>query len=169
MNASNRDLGSDLMVVAGRLTRRVSRETRGQDTAGVWRGLSVVEQYEPITISALARAYGCSQPAATKLVARLESEGLARRAGDATDARISRISLTSAGHERLRAERAIASDYLRPMMDSLSAADTQAMWRTVEILTRFIDEGDSALTSGATAGESAEADHAHDNDTHDKN
>ncbi|WAL39307.1 MarR family transcriptional regulator [Brevibacterium sp. BRM-1] len=133
------DLGSDLVTVGGRLIRRLSRETRTGESASVWRALSVIEQYGSVTIGGLAQAYGSSQPAATKLASKLEAEGLVERRHDADDARISRLSLTAAGGERLAVERAIAADYLKPMMAGLSADDQRAIARTVEILSAFID------------------------------
>ncbi|MYM19397.1 MarR family transcriptional regulator [Brevibacterium sp. 5221] len=133
------DLSSDLVTVGGRLIRRLGRETRTGESASVWRALSVIEQYESVTIGGLAKAYGSSQPAATKLASRLEEAGLVERRHDADDARVSRLTLAGAGRARLSAERAIAADYLKPMMADLTAADHRAIARTVEILSAFID------------------------------
>lgn len=133
------NLGTDLVVVVGQLTRRLGRESRNADGVSVWRALAVIDQYEPVTIGGIARAYGSSQPGATKLVARLEAEGLAQRSQVEGDARVSKISLTQAGKDRLSQERQVAADYLSPLMDNLSQADQQAVARTVEILGQFMD------------------------------
>lgn len=54
-----------------------------------------------------------SQPALSRLVARLENEGLVARAGDSDDGRSVRLALTKQGRRRLRRATAIHADLVR--------------------------------------------------------
>jgi DNA-binding MarR family transcriptional regulator len=75
--------------------------------------LATLRDDGPKRITDLAASERIAQPSATTLVARLERDGLVRRAPDAADARAVRVHLTDEGRERLgrlRAHRAAALD-----------------------------------------------------------
>lgn len=126
--------------MSGRLTRRVAREGRSPEAVADWRSLAIIEQYEPVSIGGLARAYGCSQPAATKIVNRLElRDSVIREISDA-DARVTRVSLTEAGRERLADVRDEAHSALEPLTSTWTEEDRAAVRRTVELMGQLIDE-----------------------------
>ncbi len=54
-----------------------------------------------------------SQPALSRLVARLENQGLVARAGDSADGRSVRLALTKQGRRRLRRATAIHADLVQ--------------------------------------------------------
>jgi DNA-binding MarR family transcriptional regulator len=131
---------TDLTIVAGRFVRRVTREVNPPEDVADWRGLAIVDQYQPVTIGGLARAYGCSQPAATKIVNRLAAKGAVQRAASASDGRVSKVSLTDEGRERLIHLRDMAETALEPHAKSWSDADKEAVRRTIELLTDMVEE-----------------------------
>ena len=55
------------------------------------------------TIGSLARRLGLAANSVTELVDRAEASGLVRRGADPSDGRVTRVSLTRGGHERLAA------------------------------------------------------------------
>jgi DNA-binding MarR family transcriptional regulator len=134
--------GVDVGTVANRLhsaaihllrrARRVDPES--QLPAPQLSALSVIVYGGPITLGALAAAEQVRPPTMTRLVAALEAAGLVRRASDAADRRIVRMSATPKGRRLLEAGRdrrigAIAADLGR-----LTAAELRAVERALEAI-----------------------------------
>ena len=67
--------------------------------------LATIEANGPQTVSALARALGMSQPAATKAVERLRRTGLVAAGADPRDGRQRPVALTTAGRDVLERSR----------------------------------------------------------------
>jgi MarR family transcriptional regulator, organic hydroperoxide resistance regulator len=69
-----------------------------------WAGFSLLFNlwvWGPSETRALAASMSCSRPTVTGLVATLETRGLVRRDGHASDGRLVVVSLTGAGRERI--------------------------------------------------------------------
>ncbi|WP_075725585.1 MarR family winged helix-turn-helix transcriptional regulator [Corynebacterium aquilae] len=143
-HTDSENVSIELLIAAGQLIRRVTREAFAGDSAATWRALSVVDQYPGITIGTFATGYGCSQPVATRLVGKLVDEALVRRQ-PGEDARVTHLYLTDKGHEHLANNRKSAADYLSPGFKWLSDEDIAAVRRTVEIIDRSLNNHDSNL------------------------
>ena len=107
------ELVSRLVVVSSRLTRAFRRVIGNENSLAALRALAVVEQYQPVRVGHFAQGYLSSQPAATKLLAKLEEAGLVVREASPTDGRASQFSLTDAGRAAWR-RTAIMIDQMRP-------------------------------------------------------
>lgn len=152
-------ISAELIIAAGQLVRRITKEAFHGTSATAWRALSVVDQHGSISVGEFARNYGSSQPAATRLLTKLEGAGLVRREAVAGDARQVRISMTPAGAEHLRRERGLAAQYLAGRMGDLTDGDRDALLRTAELLRTALaaapdDEanGGRAASTGKTRG-----------------
>ena len=115
----------DLMLACARLTRSASRLNRRADPSAVWRAMATLEEAGPLRVSDFADLDHCSQPTATAMIKRLETDGLARRTADPADGRAWLVSLTDAGRKRLIEMRAHTAELMnvrlaatKPVTDS---------------------------------------------------
>ncbi len=130
----NERLVTDLVAAAGRFTRAVRRGTHGDEGWSAWRALAVIDQSERTTVGLLGQLYGCSQPAATKIAARLTSDGFITRRPDPDDARASLLEITDKGRQWLISERTAAVKKMGSAVDDLTADDVAALTRSVDLL-----------------------------------
>ena len=98
--------------------------------------LSVVVFGGPISLGALAAAEQVRPPTITRLVARLEREGLLERVVDPDDARVQRVRATARGERLLHEGRARRVTRLAVDLAALPAQERETLARAVEILAR---------------------------------
>src|SRR5699024_9849491 len=91
-----------------------------ENSLATLRALAVVEQYQPVRVGHFAQRYLSSQPAATKLLARLEEAGLVLRGPSPAAGRASQFPPTDAARQRLAENRHILTEQMRPAFDSLT-------------------------------------------------
>src|SRR3954447_728059 len=86
---------------------RLGRLLRQQDRSGLsptlTAALATISREGPLTLGELAGREQVAPPSITKVVAKLEAEGLVSRRADAADRRVSRVAITRAGQRRLDA------------------------------------------------------------------
>jgi DNA-binding MarR family transcriptional regulator len=99
-----------------------------------WRVLATLSDNTGISLSELAELTLLNQPTVTRLVQRLESKGLLRKATDAWDRRISRIFLTKRGHERVDQLIALAAARQKQILQGL---DAEALKASLQYLIAF--------------------------------
>lgn len=162
-NVSSAELVSQLVVVSSRLTRALRRVIGNEGQLVILRSLAVVEQYQPVRVGHFAQGYLCSQPAATKLLARLEAEGLVLRETSASDRRASQFSLTDAGRSRLAENRGIMSAQMEPYFEGLPEDDRAAVHRALSLVGDYlldqhpVDIGEIRAVDGNGTADSSEA------------
>jgi len=98
--------------------------------------LSVVVFGGPIALGALAAAEQVRPPTITRLVARLEREGLMERVVDPDDARVQRVRATARGERLLSQGRTRRVTRLAADLAALPAREREILARAVEILAR---------------------------------
>jgi DNA-binding MarR family transcriptional regulator len=165
------DAGAEIPELAARLrltTARLARQLRQQAGTGLspsqHAALASIELHGPLTLGQLARIEQVAPPTVTKVVARLEEDGLVTRTVDRTDRRIARVSATAAGRRRLeqsrkrrnawlaRRLRAADADQVRrlaaalPLLEELAAAPGDSPPST----TTDTDTGDTTETTETT-------------------
>ncbi len=126
----------DLLRHAARLSRWASRHATLEMPWAAARVLSLVEELQPVRVTALADADDTSQPAMTAQVRRLLDEGLVHRAPDPADARASLVSLTPEGERALTGARRARGRALAPVLAGIDPADLRA---TVALLGRLVE------------------------------
>ncbi|MGJ5726077.1 MarR family winged helix-turn-helix transcriptional regulator [Brevibacterium sp. H602] len=134
------ELVSRLVVVSSRLTRAFRRVIGNENSLAALRALAVVEQYQPVRVGHFAQGYLSSQPAATKLLAKLEEAGLVVREPSPTDGRASQFSLTDAGRARLAENRSIMIEQMQPYFESLSVEERQSVDRALGLVSDFLKD-----------------------------
>ena len=134
------ELVSGLVVVSSRLTRALRRVVGNESELVTLRALGVVEQYQPVRVGHFAQGYLSSQPAATKILARLEEAGYVLREASASDRRASQFSLTDAGRARLIANRNILAERMEPYFEALTPDDRLSVHRALGLVSQYLQD-----------------------------
>lgn len=137
---TKQEIYTDLIIASARLFRRLTKNVLSGETAIDLRVLSTVEINPGLTVGTLAEILVCSQPAATKMVNKLEEAGYLKKKKSPTDGRAYHIHMTEEGEKRLRDERAAVAEFIQPALDNLSTEDIQSLERAVDILNYFLDQ-----------------------------
>lgn len=138
--SANGRLDPDLEQLVATLPRRVSHlsrvlyRTRGSTLPRGMRSVVFTLAFGPLRISEIAREEGIGQPAATRVVARLEALGLVRRERSATDRRIVMVTLTDRGRTELDLLRGQSRRLLREALRGRSARELRRMQAAAEAL-----------------------------------
>jgi DNA-binding MarR family transcriptional regulator len=90
-------LAARLRLSATRLSRRLRSEADLGLTPSLLSSLAIVHLHGPLTLGELAEREGLAKPTITKVVARLEEQGLVERCIDESDRRVCRVEATDAG------------------------------------------------------------------------
>jgi DNA-binding MarR family transcriptional regulator len=137
------ELAARLRLANARLARRVRQEalSGGDDlTASRLAALATIESLGPITLGELAAVEQVQPPSMTRIVARLEENGLALREVDAQDRRIVRVRITDAGRQTLARSRTRKTAFLARRVARLSLAERDALARALPLLETLIDD-----------------------------
>lgn len=135
----------ELESLINNLPRRISYLSRvlyRTDGSSLPRGMrSVVFTLAPgpMRISDIAWQEGVGQPAATRMVARLEALGLVQRERGETDGRIVMVALTAKGREELDVLRQQSRRLIREALRPRSAAEIRRLKAASATLEQLID------------------------------
>jgi DNA-binding MarR family transcriptional regulator len=101
--------------------------------------LATIENHGPLTPSALAERERIKRPTATRVLRRLEDEGLIERSADPADGRCAVVSVTKEGRALLKKLRSRKNAYLAKRLRELPAEDVAALERAADVLERLLD------------------------------
>lgn len=131
----------DLEDLAARLrlsTARLARLLRQQAGTGLSPSqasvLATIELHGPLTLGQLAKTEQVTPPTITRIVGRLEDDGLVRRTVDATDRRISRVQITAEGRRRMEHSRERRNAWLAERLAAVDSADRAQLAAVLPIL-----------------------------------
>jgi DNA-binding MarR family transcriptional regulator len=99
------ELAARLRLSATRLARRLRRESSPGLSPSQLSALATIERHGTVTLGFLAEREQVAPPTVTKVVARLEADGLLERQVDGSDRRICRVTTTPAGDALLAESR----------------------------------------------------------------
>ena len=135
------EVASRLRLAVTRTARRLRQEAAPGLTPTLAAALATVERHGPLTPSELASAERVQRPTATRVVARLEEEGLVERSPDPRDGRSCLVAATDAGTDLLAELRGRKTAYLAERLERLPADDVAALDRAADVLERLLEEG----------------------------
>ena len=133
--ADSTEVAARLRLSATRLARRLRQEADAGLTPSQLSALAVVDCKGPLTLGSLAEHERVAPPSITKVVARLEAEGLVERTSDPGDRRIAWVSTSTRGAALVDESRrrktawlagrigALDADQQRHLADALDALD----------------------------------------------
>jgi DNA-binding MarR family transcriptional regulator len=130
-----------LRVVVARTARRLRQEAGAGLSPSQTAALVTIDRHGPLGPSELAAHEGIQRPTATRLLARLEEDGLIVRSADPADRRCTRIALSDAGRALLDETRTRKDAYLAERMQRLDDDEVATLERAAELLERMLDEG----------------------------
>jgi DNA-binding MarR family transcriptional regulator len=139
-SATQADLAARLRLSVTRTARRLRQEAGSDLSPSLQAALASIERRGPITPSELAETERIQRPTATRVIARLEAEGLVDRAGDIADRRVTLISVTPAGRDLLRRLRTRKNAYLARRLRDMPAEDLAALERAADVLERMLED-----------------------------
>jgi DNA-binding MarR family transcriptional regulator len=115
------EIAASLRLSAARLARRLRQESDAGLTPSQLSALAAIENEGPLTLGALADHERVSPPTITRVVTKLEADGLVHRLPDAEDRRVARVQTTDAGDALLaelrKRKNAWLTDRLRELSD----------------------------------------------------
>lgn len=102
--------------------------------------LATVDRCGPLTPSALADAERVQRPTATRIIARLEQQGLVSRASDPADGRASLVAITREGRALLKRIRSRKSEYLARRLRLLTPQEQATLAEAATLLERLLED-----------------------------
>ncbi len=133
------ELASRLRLTIVRTARRLRQQAGTDLSPALTSALATVEKCGPLTPSELADAERVKRPSATRIVARLNEQGLVKRAGDPTDRRSSLVSITPAGRSLLSKLRGRKNAYLARRLRELDPGDIVVLERAADVLEHLLE------------------------------
>lgn len=132
------EIARQLPNLTGQLGRLIWRHAKGALPRGMANVLAALGD-GPETVGRLAERQGIAQPTLTRMVERLESDGLVRRERHPTDGRAVVVSLTPHGERELTELRGRYLAVLAERLDSLSDQELRALTDATESLAHLIE------------------------------
>jgi DNA-binding MarR family transcriptional regulator len=133
------DLAGHLRHTIVRVARRLRQEAGGELSPSLTAALSTVERHGPLTPSELASRERIQRPTATRVLARLEEEGLIQRTADIYDRRSSLVAVTAKGSELLAELRTRKTAFLAKRLETLEPDERATLERAADILERVLE------------------------------
>ena len=137
---SQADLAARLRLAIARTARRLRQEAGAELSPTQTAALATIDRHGPLTPSELASRERIQRPTVTRLIARLEEDGLVQRTRDPQDRRSSLVALAPAGRELLARGRTRKDAYLSRRLRELDGDDRATLERAAGILERLLEE-----------------------------
>ena len=134
------DLAGRLRLAIVRTARRLRQEAGGELSPSLTAALSTIERHGPLTPGEVATRERIQRPTVTRVLARLEEQGLIERMPDVRDRRSSLVTASPAGRELLAELRTRTTAFLAYRIEKLSAEERETLERAADILERMLDE-----------------------------
>jgi DNA-binding MarR family transcriptional regulator len=136
------DMAARLRLSATRLARRLRQEAGTGHTPSQLSALATVHRHGPLTLGALAELERVAPPSITKVVAKLEADGLLERTTDPTDRRIHRVDVTRAGEGLLAETRRRKTTWLTGRIRELPLDEQARLAGALDVLDHLIAQDD---------------------------
>ena len=138
--AGGRRSAAQLRLAISRTARRLRQEAGADLGPALIAALATIERHGPLTPSELADLERVQRPTATRIVARLEEEGLIVRAADPADGRsLARQHDAPAAGRCCASLRTRKNAYLARRLRELDPDEVATLARAAEILERLLE------------------------------
>jgi DNA-binding MarR family transcriptional regulator len=133
------ELAARLRLAITRTARRLRQEAGTDLSPSQTAALATIESNGPLTPSELASLERVKRPTATRIVARLEEQGLVERAADPADGRSFIVGVTAQGRALIRKLRTRKNAYLARRLRGLDPEEVATLARAAAILETLQD------------------------------
>jgi DNA-binding MarR family transcriptional regulator len=132
------EIASRLRLSATRLARQLRHESGAGLSPSQHSALAVISNHGPLTLGALAEHERVAPPSITKVVSKLEAEGLVTRTADAADRRICRVAISAAGAALLEESRRRKTAWLTARVSELDPDRQRRLADALDVLDELI-------------------------------
>jgi DNA-binding MarR family transcriptional regulator len=143
--AATSDLAVRLRLAVARLQRIVRQQAMGGLNLAEGSCLAVIDRHGPLSLTEVASRENLSAPTITKIVTRLENQGLIERLADPTDRRVSLVAVSKGGAALLEEVRRGRTAYLHRKLSELSDEDLQRIVEAISVLESMATEHTEGL------------------------
>lgn len=128
------EVAARLRLSATRLARRLRQESGTGHTPSQLSALSTIHNHGPLTLGELAEHERVAPPSITKVLAKLEGDGLVERSTDPIDRRVTNVQATKAGHDLIRETRRRKTTWLTARIHELPADEKARLAEAIEVI-----------------------------------
>ena len=136
------EMAARLRLSSTRLARRLRQQAGTGHTPSQLSALATVERHGPLTLGALAEHERVAPPSITKLLAKLEADGLVERATDPDDRRVQRVSITKAGSDLMAESRRRKTTWLTARIRELPPEEQARLADALDVLDHLTTQDD---------------------------
>ena len=133
------ELPARLRLAIARMARRLRQEAGDELSPSMTAALATIDRHGPLAPSRLAELERIKRPTVTRVLQRLEEEGLVERSEDPDDRRSAVVCVTKEGAALLKKLRSRKNAYLAKRLRELPADDVKALERAADVLERLLD------------------------------
>jgi len=127
-------MAARLRLSATRLARRLRQESGAGLTSSQLSALAVIDRHGPLTLGALAEHEGVAPPSITRVVARLEADGLVIRQADPDDRRVARMTTSAKGDALIAESRRRKTAWLTARIAALDPDQRRRLADALDVL-----------------------------------
>ena len=128
------EMAARLRLSVTRLARRLRQESGAGLTSSQLSALAVIECHGPLTLGALAEHEGVAPPSITRVVARLEADGLVLRQADPADRRVARVTTSRRGAALIAESRRRKTAWLTARIAALDPDQRRRLADALDVL-----------------------------------
>ena len=132
------EIAARLRLSATRLARRLRQESGAGLSPSQQSALAVIANHGPLTLGALAEHERVAPPSITKVVSKLECDGLVTRTPDPSDRRICRVAISPDGEALLEESRRRKTAWLAARINELSPERLRRLADALDVLDELI-------------------------------
>lgn len=136
------EMAARLRLSSTRLARRLRQQAGTGHTPSQLSALATVERHGPLTLGTLAEHERVAPPSITKLLAKLEADGLVERATDPDDRRVQRVSITKAGRDLMAESRRRKTTWLTARIRELPPEEQARLADALDVLDHLTTQDD---------------------------
>ena len=132
------EIAARLRLSATRLARRLRQESGAGLSPSQLSAMAVLANHGPLTLGALAEHERVAPPSITKVVSKLECDGLVTRTPDPTDRRVCHVAISPAGETLLEEVRRRKTAWLTARISQLDADGQRRLADALDVLDELI-------------------------------
>jgi DNA-binding MarR family transcriptional regulator len=132
------EIAARLRLSATRLARRLRQESSAGLSPSQTSALAVIANHGPLTLGALAEHERVAPPTITKVVSKLECDGLVTRTPDPADRRVCRVAISPAGEALLEETRRRKTAWLTGRISQLDAERQRRLADALDVIDDII-------------------------------
>jgi DNA-binding MarR family transcriptional regulator len=127
-------LASRLRLAIARLHRQLRQQSGTGLTLSQQSALATIEMHGPISLSEVAAIEQVAPPTVTKILGKLEEDGLVDRSVDPLDGRVTLVSCSREGRRRLEESRSRRAAWLAVRLAELAPDELERLLAATDVL-----------------------------------